>query len=145
LSRAGLIDAFEAMRQQEERLVVGMVGYPNVGKSSTINRLMGVKKVPVSATPGRTRHLQTLTLTPTITLCDCPGLVMPSLVMSRAQMLLAGILPVNHMPAGASDAVELVLQSVPVGVIQVRLPTNVRFHLCSKHMVYNCPLTPKVM
>ncbi len=41
-------------------VVVGMVGYPNVGKSSTINRIIGQKKVPVSAVPGRTRHLQTI-------------------------------------------------------------------------------------
>jgi len=34
------------------------VGYPNVGKSSTINTLLEVKKVPVSATPGRTKHFQ---------------------------------------------------------------------------------------
>uniref|UniRef100_A0A0M3K1E5 60S ribosomal protein L27 n=1 Tax=Anisakis simplex TaxID=6269 RepID=A0A0M3K1E5_ANISI len=42
------------------RLVVGMVGYPNVGKSSTINRILGIKKVSTSSTPGKTRHLQTV-------------------------------------------------------------------------------------
>ena len=34
------------------------VGYPNVGKSSSINTLLNDKKVPVSATPGRTKHFQ---------------------------------------------------------------------------------------
>ena len=38
------------------RLVTGMVGYPNVGKSSVINVLMGVKKVGVAALPGKTKH-----------------------------------------------------------------------------------------
>lgn len=37
---------------------VGLVGYPNVGKSSTINCLMMEKKVTVSATPGKTKHFQ---------------------------------------------------------------------------------------
>jgi len=37
-----------------------MVGYPNVGKSSTINRLIGTKKIAVSSTPGKTKHFQTL-------------------------------------------------------------------------------------
>lgn len=43
-------------------VVIGMVGYPNVGKSSTINKLAGAKKVSVSATPGKTRHFQTIHL-----------------------------------------------------------------------------------
>lgn len=42
----------------ERRVRVGMVGYPNVGKSSTINALFGSKKVIVSATPGKTKHFQ---------------------------------------------------------------------------------------
>ena len=43
-------------RESEERLNVGTVGYPNVGKSSVINVLMGVKKVSVAALPGKTKH-----------------------------------------------------------------------------------------
>ena len=43
--------------EDDERLVVGTVGYPNVGKSSVINVLMGVKKVGVAALPGKTKHL----------------------------------------------------------------------------------------
>uniref|UniRef100_A0A0M3IWS2 Large subunit GTPase 1 homolog n=1 Tax=Ascaris lumbricoides TaxID=6252 RepID=A0A0M3IWS2_ASCLU len=78
-------------------LVVGMVGYPNVGKSSTINRILGKKKVSVSATPGKTRHLQTLIVDSEVTLCDCPGLVMPSFAFSRSEMLLSGVLPVDNM------------------------------------------------
>jgi len=40
------------------RTVVGFVGYPNVGKSSTINVLCGQKRVAVAATPGKTKHFQ---------------------------------------------------------------------------------------
>lgn len=76
---------------------VGLVGYPNVGKSSTINTLLEVKKVPVSATPGRTKHFQTLYVDESLILCDCPGLVMPSFVSTKAAMIVSGILPVDHM------------------------------------------------
>uniref|UniRef100_A0A915PN84 Large subunit GTPase 1 homolog n=1 Tax=Setaria digitata TaxID=48799 RepID=A0A915PN84_9BILA len=78
-------------------VVVGMVGYPNVGKSSTINKLLNQKKVSVSATPGKTRHLQTLAVDDELTLCDCPGLVMPSFALSRSEMILNGILSIDHM------------------------------------------------
>jgi large subunit GTPase 1 len=36
--------------------MVGMVGYPNVGKSSAINVLCGTKRVAVAAMPGKTKH-----------------------------------------------------------------------------------------
>jgi large subunit GTPase 1 len=36
--------------------MVGMVGYPNVGKSSVINVLCGTKRVGVAAMPGKTKH-----------------------------------------------------------------------------------------
>ena len=42
-------------------------------------------------------HLQTLTLNPDVTLCDCPGLVFPSFVSSMAEMVTNGILPIAHL------------------------------------------------
>jgi ribosome biogenesis GTPase A len=52
------------------KIFAGMVGYPNVGKSSTINRLFGRKVVSVSATPGRTRHFQTIILNDNVSCVD---------------------------------------------------------------------------
>lgn len=80
-------------------LTIGMVGYPNVGKSSTINVLCGDKRVAVSATPGKTKHFQTLPLADRsdVLLCDCPGLVFPSLQISRAHMVLNGILRIDEL------------------------------------------------
>ncbi len=46
----------------QDRLMVGMVGYPNVGKSSVINVLCGRKRVGVASMPGKTKHFQTLNL-----------------------------------------------------------------------------------
>ncbi|XP_062904203.1 guanine nucleotide-binding protein-like 1 [Mobula hypostoma] len=77
-------------------LTVGCVGFPNVGKSSLINGLVGKKVVSVSRTPGHTKYFQTYFLTPTVKLCDCPGLVFPSLV-DRQQQILAGIYPIAQI------------------------------------------------
>ena len=62
LSRAELIEVFATVHKKEHILgkcvTVGLVGYPNVGKSSTINCLLQEKRVSVSATPGKTKHFQ---------------------------------------------------------------------------------------
>ncbi|GIY52144.1 large subunit GTPase 1 homolog [Caerostris extrusa] len=52
---------------------IGLVGYPNVGKSSTLNALLKAKKTCVSATPGKTKHFQTFIVSQDLCLCDCPG------------------------------------------------------------------------
>ncbi|KAL0227960.1 hypothetical protein RCL1_004103 [Eukaryota sp. TZLM3-RCL] len=71
---------------------VGMVGYPNVGKSSCINALAGRKCVSVAATPGKTKHFQTVPLAPRFHLVDCPGLVFPAALFSKSELAISGIL-----------------------------------------------------
>ena len=67
-------------------ITLGFTGYPNVGKSSILNSIVGHKVVSVSRTPGHTKHFQTIHLTPTVHLCDCPGLVFPSYVERPLQV-----------------------------------------------------------
>lgn len=61
-------------------------GLPNAGKSSVLNAVLGRSAVSVSRTPGRTRYFQTHFLTPTVRLCDCPGLVFPSTAPRELQV-----------------------------------------------------------
>jgi ribosome biogenesis GTPase A len=86
-----------ANRENGERATIGMVGYPNVGKSSTINVLMGCKKVSVAATPGHTKHFQTLNLNDEVALMDCPGLVFPTFLNSKADLVTNGIYPIDQL------------------------------------------------
>lgn len=81
----------------DQQVTVGCVGYPNVGKSSLINALCGEKKVGVASMPGKTRHFQTLKLADGITLCDCPGLVFPQFMNSKAALVCNGILPIDRL------------------------------------------------
>ena len=55
-------------------------------------------QVAESATPGKTKHFQTLHLpTSGIVLCDCPGLVFPSFVATKADMVCNGLLPIDQL------------------------------------------------
>ncbi|DAZ94298.1 TPA: hypothetical protein N0F65_012067, partial [Lagenidium giganteum] len=93
------------IRTKDKGLIkFGMVGFPNVGKSSVINALLGAstfshktQRVAVGATPGKTKHFQTLILSSEIMLCDCPGLVFPSFVNSKAEMYCCGVLPISQL------------------------------------------------
>ncbi|KAE9555061.1 hypothetical protein FO519_001722 [Halicephalobus sp. NKZ332] len=57
---------------------VGVVGYPNVGKSSIINSLKRTRACNTGATPGVTRTLQEVQLDKHIRLIDSPGVVLAS-------------------------------------------------------------------
>jgi large subunit GTPase 1 len=97
--------------RQNGKRTIGFVGYPNVGKSSTLNALIGSTKVAVASTPGKTKHFQTIHLDD-IVLCDCPGLVFPSFATTKAEMVVNGVLPIDqlrdHVPP-----VELVAKRIP--------------------------------
>lgn len=121
LTRDGLIEVFRTVHCGQKVTpgitTIGLVGYPNVGKSSTINALLCAKKVSVSATPGKTKHFQTLYLTEDVLLCDCPGLVMPSFVFTKAEMIINGILPIDQMRDHVPP-VNLVATLIPRHVIE---------------------------
>jgi nuclear GTP-binding protein len=56
-------------------IVVGIVGYPNVGKSSIINALKRSRAVGVSPRPGFTTSMQEVVLDRNVRLLDSPGVV----------------------------------------------------------------------
>ncbi|KAH9460325.1 hypothetical protein MJO28_004003 [Puccinia striiformis f. sp. tritici] len=99
------------------KLVVGLVGYPNVGKSSTINALVGSKKVSVSSTPGKTKHFQTIHLSPEVILCDCPGLVFPQFASTKAELVCDGVLPIDQMREHTGP-ISLITQRIPKEVLE---------------------------
>lgn len=65
----------ESLRKKPLRLMI--VGVPNVGKSSLINRLTGKKGARTGNKPGVTRGKQWLNLGPDIQLLDTPGILWP--------------------------------------------------------------------
>lgn len=71
-------------------IAVGIVGYPNVGKSSVINSMKRSNATKVGASAGMTRHIQEVQLDSMVKLLDSPGIVFagesedPSVVMRNA-------------------------------------------------------------
>lgn len=96
---------------------IGLVGYPNVGKSSTINALVGAKTVSVSATPGKTKHFQTIQLSDAVTLVDCPGLVFPNFATAQADLVCAGVLPIDQLREYSGPAA-LVAKRIPQSYLE---------------------------
>jgi len=142
LSRGQLLNALDSFAKghgctpdakYDNRIQYGMVGFPNVGKSSVINVLVGssknihgVVRVGVAAQPGKTKHFQTLLLPDRsdMMLCDCPGLVFPSFVSSTADMIAAGVYPIaqmrDHWPV-----VNLICKRVPRDVLNAHYGINI--------------------
>ncbi|KAI9489739.1 P-loop containing nucleoside triphosphate hydrolase protein [Zychaea mexicana] len=96
---------------------VGIIGYPNVGKSSVINSLARAKVCGVGSTPGFTKVAQQITLDKNIKLLDCPGIVFATQGQdgkSDAEIVLRNCIKVELL----EDPV------TPVEVIVSKIPTE---------------------
>jgi len=56
-------------------LLIGVVGYPNSGKSSLINALKNRRSAKVSSSAGETRAIQAIRISDHVKLIDCPGVL----------------------------------------------------------------------
>lgn len=77
----------EQVRNKPFRLMI--VGVPNVGKSSLINRMTGKKSTKTSDRPGVTKGKQWLTLSNGMQLLDTPGILWPKFEDPKAGLDLA--------------------------------------------------------
>ena len=70
-----LLKNYCRIEDSKRNISVGIVGFPNVGKSSIINSLKRSRVASVSNIPGHTRTKQEVILDKNIKLIDCPGVV----------------------------------------------------------------------
>lgn len=75
------------VRKKQLRMMI--VGVPNVGKSSLINRMTGRKSAQTGDRPGVTKGKQWLTLTNNMQLLDTPGILWPKFEDPKAGLNLA--------------------------------------------------------
>lgn len=71
----GLLKNYCRTGDTKSVISVGIVGFPNVGKSSLVNSLLRTRAVGVSPTPGHTKQSQEVILDKNIRLIDSPGIV----------------------------------------------------------------------
>jgi ribosome biogenesis GTPase A len=79
-----------------KNVAVGVIGYPNTGKSSLINLLIGKKSAGTGDEPGFTKGIQKIKLSPGIVLLDSPG-VIPEKQYSSTEIEKIS----SHVQAGA--------------------------------------------
>lgn len=86
-----LLRQFSQLHADKKQISVGIVGYPNVGKSSVINTLVSKKSCIVAPVPGMTKIWQYVTLMKRIYLIDSPGVVVDTAGDSEIDSVLKGV------------------------------------------------------
>ena len=92
-----ILRQFSSLHSDRQQISVGLIGYPNTGKSSVINTLRRKKVCTVAPIPGETKVWQYITLMKKIFLIDCPGIVPPSSKDSSADILFRGVVRIENV------------------------------------------------
>jgi nuclear GTP-binding protein len=92
-----LMRQFGKLHEDKKQISVGVIGYPNVGKSSVINTLISKKSCKVAPIPGETKIWQYITLFKRISLIDCPGVVVDTAGDTETDSVLKGVVRAERL------------------------------------------------
>ena len=96
---------------RKDKILVGVLGYPNVGKSSLINMLKGRHSASTSILSGHTRALQNIRADERIMLIDTPG-VIPYEERASLKSIMMGAMDYSRVK-NPEDAVVSVMKRFP--------------------------------
>ena len=96
-----LLRQFSKLHSDKKAISCGIVGYPNVGKSSVINTLRTKTVCKAAPVPGETKVWQYVTLTKKVFLVDCPGVVYHGAADSPTAAVLKGVVRVESLEDAA--------------------------------------------
>ena len=106
-----LLRQFGKLHEDKKQISVGVVGYPNVGKSSVINTLISKKSCKVAPVPGETKIWQYITLFKRISLIDCPGVVVDTAGDTETDSVLKGVVRAERLET-PEDYIEAICEKV---------------------------------
>ncbi len=89
-----------------------ILGIPNVGKSTLINRLVGRKAVNVGNTPGITKNLNWIRINDELELLDTPGILWPKLEQTKVAYNLASLTAIKEEILPLFQVVEYILKTL---------------------------------
>jgi nuclear GTP-binding protein len=91
-----LLKNYARSSNMKQSINVGIIGFPNVGKSSVINSLKRERAVNVGARAGVTTTTQEIILDKNVKLIDCPGIIFSS-EMSESDAALRNCLNLDQL------------------------------------------------
>ena len=106
-----LLRQFGKLHEDKKQISVGVIGYPNVGKSSVINTLISKKSCKVAPIPGETKIWQYITLFKRISLIDCPGVVVDTAGDTETESVLKGVVRAERLET-PEDFIQPILNKV---------------------------------
>ncbi|KAG4913151.1 hypothetical protein AAZX31_19G142400 [Glycine max] len=107
----------------------GIVGYPNVGKSSLINRLLKRRMCPAAPRPGVTRELRWVRFGKDLELLDSPGILPMRISDQSAAIKLAICDDIGERSYDVADVAAILVQMLS------KLPTVGRDALCKRYKI----------
>ena len=110
MSETNLKRAMKGMNEKRARVLI--IGVPNAGKSTLINRLVGKKAVNVGNKPGVTKNLNWIRINEDVELLDTPGILWPKLEEETVAFNLACFTAIREEILPIYEVIEYFLRTL---------------------------------